>query len=345
MCQWLDRGCTFGLANSHLHHCILLYCFPIGKCTFFSNNKWQQLLQHTRLRRLALLAELENGRDRLLELSSGGQSKGQALIEQIAQLDDETELTQFMLKLWDVYGVHQDEKGRHCIALRPSEQMLSSDLPGLPEDGTTITFNRLTALSREDVQFMSWDHPMVAGGMDAILSTPTGSANVAILANRALPAGSYMLQLLFSIHAPAPGSLQLGRFLSSPTIRVLLDRHGNDLSGKVSFEQIGAQLSPIGRHTATKLVAALRQDLPALLAKSEILAAQRSQQLAQQAQVQASQYFSYELDRMNALKAVNPTVRDDEIAYLEQQAKHVEHVLGQAQLQLQAIQLIVVNHG
>ena len=306
---------------------------------------WQVVLQQTKARRLELMAELEKGRDRLLELGSGGDEQSQQLIEQISKLDDDIELPQFMLKLWDVYGVNQDDKGRNCMTLMPTEQMLGESLTGLPDDGATITFDRDTALSREEVQFLSWDHPMVAGAVDAILTTPTGSANVAILANRALPAGSYMVQLLFSVHAPAPGSLQLGRFLPSPTIRVMLDRHGNDLADKVTFEQIGDQLAPIGRHTATKLVAALRQNLPELIGKGETIASVQSEALAQRALSKADDYFRYELDRLNALKAVNPTVRDDEIEHLEQQGLQVQQVLSQAQLQLEAIQLIVVNHG
>lgn len=307
--------------------------------------QWQQLLQQTRARRQQLTEELESGRDRLLELGSSGKEKTQKLIEGIARQDNDIELPQFMISLWDIYGVHQDDAARNCIALRPSESMLGDNLPCLPTDGTTITFDRETALSREDVQFMSWDHPMVAGGLDAILTASTGSTNVAILTNKALPAGSYMVQLLFTVHAPAPGSLQLGRFLPAPTIRVMLDRHGNDLADKVSFEQIGDQLSPIGRHTATKLVAALRPHLPALLEQGETIAAQQSSQLAQTAQSKADDYFRYELDRLSALKAVNPNVRDDEIQHLQQQATQVQTVLGQAQLQLEAIQLIVVNHG
>ncbi|MCM2681285.1 RNA polymerase-associated protein RapA [Echinimonas agarilytica] len=306
---------------------------------------WEQLIHQTKTRRMELIAELEKGRDRLLELGSCGQKEAEQLISDIAAQDDETELPQFMLKLWDVYGVNQDEKGEKCIALMPTEGMLGAELPGLPDDGATITFDRTTALSREDVQFLSWDHPMVAGAVDAILGTPTGSTNVAIIKNRGLPNGSYMLQLLYTLQVSAPGSLQLGRFLSSQTIRILLDKTGNDLADKVSFEQLAPQLSPIGRHTGTKLVAALRQFLPDLILNGEAKATVQSNAMTAQALTKADQYFRHEIDRLTALKAVNPSVRDEEIEFLEQQAIQAQAALSQAQLRIEGVQLIVVNHS
>ncbi|GGA67761.1 RNA polymerase-associated protein RapA [Neiella marina] len=306
---------------------------------------WQQLLNHTRQRRDELIAMLESGRDRLLEISSRGQGSAEQLVNAIAEQDDDIALTQFMLRLWDVYGVNQDEKGEQCIALMPSEGMLGGDLPTLTEEGATVTFDRSTALSREDVQFLSWDHPMVAGAVDAILGTTTGSTNVAVLKNKALPEGSYMLQVVFTLHAPAPGHLQLARFLPAEPIRLLLDKRANDLSDKVDFDQLSPQLSPIGKHTATKLVAALRQQLPPLLRTAESLAQQRAEQATAQANQLADDYFRAELDRLSALKAVNPNVRDDEIDHLQGQSILAQQALEQAQVRLESVQLIVVHHA
>lgn len=306
---------------------------------------WQQLLNHTRQRRDELITMLEHGRDRLLEIGSRGKGSAEHLVAAIAEQDDDVILTQFMLRLWDVYGVNQDEKGEQCIALMPTEGMLGGDLPMLTQEGATVTFDRKTALSREEVQFLSWDHPMVAGAVDNILTTTTGSTNVAVLKNKALPEGSYMLQVVFTQVAQAPGHLQLGRFLSGEPIRILLDRNGNDLSDKVAFEQLTPQLSPIGKHTATKLVAALRQQLPPLLRAAETVAQQKAEQAVSDATGKLDQYFRGELDRLSALKAVNPNVRDDELEHLQSQAEQGAVALSQAQLKLESIQLIVVSHS
>ena len=306
---------------------------------------WQLLLQHTRKRRDEIMTELESGRDRLLELGSGGQGTIDQLIEKLSQQDHDIQLPQFMFKLWDNYGINQDEKGDNCIALKPTEGMLGGDLPGLTEEGATVTFDRETALSREDAQFLSWDHPMVAGAVDEILSSTTGSANVALLKNKALPEGSYMLQLIYTLHAPAPGHLQLGRFLPTKPLRVLIDRNENDLASKVPFEHLYGQLSPVGKHTGVKVVAALRQHLAPLLRSAAPFAQQQAEHRVKAAREKVDHYFRAELDRLSALKAVNPNVRSDELEHLEAQSQECLKALDQAQARLEAVQLIVVSHN
>ena len=39
------------------------------------------------------------------------------------------------------------------------------------QDGMTITFDRNTALSRDDMALLSWDHPAMRGGIDLILGS------------------------------------------------------------------------------------------------------------------------------------------------------------------------------
>ena len=89
--------------------------------------------------------------------------------------------------------------------------MLVPDFPGLSEDGITITFDRNLALSREDMQFITWEHPMVQGGMDLVLSGSMGNTAVALIKNKALKPGTVLLELIYVSEVVAPRSLQLGR--------------------------------------------------------------------------------------------------------------------------------------
>ncbi len=54
--------------------------------------------------------------------------------------------------------------------------------------------------------------------------------------------------------------------------------------------------------------------------------------------------MSTELARLEALKAVNPNIRDDEIEALEHNRKMVLENLNQAGWRLDAIRLVVVTH-
>lgn len=134
-----------------------------------------------------LKQQLEHGRDRLLEMHSNGGERAHELVKQIGAKDGDTQFVSFALSLFDCIGLNQDDKGENALIVSPSEHMLVPSYPGLPYDGATITFDRDTALSREDMHFMSWEHPMIQGGIDLLLSEGVGTSAVSLLKNKALP--------------------------------------------------------------------------------------------------------------------------------------------------------------
>ncbi len=81
------------------------------------------------------------------------------------------------------------------------------------------------------MQFITWEHPMVQGGMDLVLSGSMGNTAVALIKNKALKPGTVLLELLYVSEVVAPRALQLGRYLPPAALRCLLDTNGNDLSG------------------------------------------------------------------------------------------------------------------
>ncbi len=117
---------------------------------------FDDLIKNCREQHEALKAQLEQGRDRLLEIHSNGGEKAQALAESIEEQDDDTNLIAFAMNLFDIIGINQDDRGDNMIVLTPSDHMLVPDFPGLSEDGITITFDREVALAREDAQFITW---------------------------------------------------------------------------------------------------------------------------------------------------------------------------------------------
>ena len=130
----------------------------------------------------------------------------------------------FALNLFDIVGINQEDRSDNLIVLTPSDHMLVPDFPGLPQDGCTVTFDRDRALSREDAQFVSWEHPIIRNGLDLILSGDTGSCAVSLLKNKALPVGTLLVELVYVVEAQAPKHLQLTRFLPPTPIRMLMDR-------------------------------------------------------------------------------------------------------------------------
>ncbi|MEM6051361.1 RNA polymerase-associated protein RapA [Erwinia sp. P7711] len=291
-----------------------------------------------------LKSQLEQGRDRLLELNSNGGEKAQALAEKIGEQDNDSELVNFALNLFDIVGINQEDRSDNMIVLTPGDHMLVPDFPGLPEDGCTITFDRNQALSREDAQYVTWEHPIVRNGLDLILSGDTGSCALSLLKNKALPVGTLLVELIYVVEAQAPKHLQLTRFLPPTPVRMLVDRKGTNLAGKVEFESFNRQLNAVNRHTGSKLVNAVQQDVHEILQLAEEEAATLARQLIDVARQEADEKLSAELSRLDALSAVNPNIRQDEIEALESNREQVLSALNEAGWRLDALRLIVVTH-
>ncbi|PLR41052.1 RNA polymerase-associated protein RapA [Chimaeribacter californicus] len=292
----------------------------------------------------ALRQQLEQGRDRLLEQHSNGGEAAQALAEAIAEGDNDVNLVNFALNLFDIVGINQDDRSDNLIVLTPSDHMLVPDFPGLPQDGCTVTFDREQALSREDTQFITWEHPLIRNGLDLILSGDTGSCAVSLLKNKALPVGTLLTELVYVVEAQAPKHLQLTRFLPPTPIRMLMDRKGTNLAKQVEFESFNRQLNAVNRHTSSKLVNAVQQDVHAMLQQAEALVADEARALIEAAKIEADEQTSSELARLEALRAVNPNIRDDEVEALEFNRKQVLANLNDATWRLDAIRLVVVSH-
>ncbi len=292
----------------------------------------------------ALKEKLENGRDRLLEMHSNGGERAQQLAKEIGEQDNDVNLVNFALNLFDIVGINQEDRSDNLIVLTPSDHMLVPDFPGLPEDGCTVTFDREQALSREDAQFISWEHPIVRNGLDLILSGDTGSCAVSILKNKALPVGTLLAELVYVVECQAPKHLQLTRFLPPTPVRMLMDRKGTNLAAQVEFESFNRQLNAINRHNSSKLVNAVQQDVHAMLQQAEAEIADQARALIEAAKVEADEQLTKELDRLKALKEVNPNIRDDELESVDSNRKQVLANLNDASWRLDAIRLVVVSH-
>ncbi|MBK5071919.1 RNA polymerase-associated protein RapA [Budviciaceae bacterium CWB-B4] len=305
---------------------------------------FDDFIQRCHTKHLSLKAQLENGRDRLLEMNSNGGERAQALVQAIAEQDNNVDLIGFTINLFDIIGINQEDDSDNLMILTPSDHMLVPDFPGIPQDGCTITFDREKALSREDAQFISWEHPIVRNGLDLILSGDTGSCAVSLLKNKALPVGTMLMELIYVVEAQAPKNLQLTRFLPPTPIRLMMDRKGTNLAAQVGFESFNRQLSAVNRHTGSKLVNAVQKDIHEVLQMAETEIAKQAQALIDGAKQEADDTLSLEFNRLNALKAVNPTIRDDELQAIEDNRQQILDCLQQASWRLDAIRMIVVSH-
>ncbi|HYQ73169.1 MAG TPA: RNA polymerase-associated protein RapA, partial [Gammaproteobacteria bacterium] len=156
------------------------------------------LIAATRERRTRLNAELQRGRDRLLEYNSCRPRRAAALRERIAAADAEPGLAAYLERLFDTYGIDTEPHSPHSLVIRPGDHMLTGDFPGLRPEGMTVTFDRQTALANEDRQFLTWEHPLVSGAMEMILSNEPGNTAMCTLKYAAVEPGTLLLECLYT---------------------------------------------------------------------------------------------------------------------------------------------------
>lgn len=331
-----EQTCPIGMTLFEQYES-LLKVRPENKADF------EQLILQTQKQAKVLRLALEKGRDRLLELNSNGGEKAQRLAAEIAQTDNSPQLVDFALNLFDIIGVEQDDLGENSIVITPTGTMLVPDFPGLKEEGVTVTFDRQLALAREELEFLTWDHPMIRQGIDLIVSGDIGKASMALLVNKQLPAGTLLVELIYMIESQSPKGLQLNRFLPPTPVRLLLDSKGNDLAKQVNFGTLQNKLKPLSKDIANKMVKMARPNIEQLIKLGDRKITEIAQAQIQEASRLADQTLSTELNRLIALKAVNKNIRQAEIDVLEKQRELSLEELSKASWRLDSLRVIVTN--
>ncbi|SDM12247.1 ATP-dependent helicase HepA [Modicisalibacter muralis] len=301
-----------------------------------------EIISETRVLFETRIAEHDAGRNRLLELNACRHERADAVIAAIRQLDDDQALPRYLDQALDIFGVDSHELGGELLHLRAGPHMLDG-LPGLAkgEEGFTATASRSHALARDDVQHLSWEHPLIREMMGRILDGAMGNTALALLNHPAIPAGRLMAELVFRTHCPAPTRLHVNRFLPPTAIRVLLDESGANLSAKVSFTGLAKNLKRVKKAVARDLIKSRHDQLRELLSQGESEAERELPTIIETAQQRMRDELDGELTRLQALAEHNPAVRDDEIQALRDERHALDMAIDGTRLRLDAVRVIV----
>lgn len=305
-----------------------------------NDDKLDDLISATKTVLADTQQKLDNGRDRLLELNSCRPSIANSLIEQIAFEDDCEILPEYMTEIFDQYGVDHEHHSENAVIIRPSNHMQNHHFPYLKDDGNTITFKRENALIREDMEYLSWEHPMVNESMEMILTSEHGNAAVSTISVKALPPGSILLETWYTSDAIAPRSLQLSNYLPLSPVRVLVGITGKDLSSLIDHEKLNELCEPVKKKIARAVSQKVRNEIETLFKQSKVIAEKHIPIIKQHAFEELSS-LSFESERLKALKSVNPAIRSEEIEILETRYLACKEHIDRVGMQLQAARLIV----
>lgn len=303
--------------------------------------QFEDLLEEVSVQREALEAELQAGRDRLLEYNSCRPIVAQEIVTALEDYDDNTTLPMFMKRFMAATNIDFDEQSNGTVIIKPTDQMQVQGLT-LDEDGMTATFYRDQAQLREDAQYLTLEHPFTESVMEMINTQGFGSTNVAVLKSAALPQGSVLIEVWFKVDVIAPKALNLPSSLPQQLVRVLLSEKGQDLSQKIAPEILKPYLHHLDSNSCRQVVKARRDVIEERYNQALEIAKEALPNFKQQAKELYGSKWQYEIDRLKYLKQFNPSIREDEITRLQKFQKEGLGLLDGLSVTPEAIQVLVV---
>jgi ATP-dependent helicase HepA len=304
-------------------------------CEEVPAKKLPAFIKRTRALHASVAGKLARGHDRLLELNSSKPERAAALIAQIRAADADTAFEEFCVNLLDHFGVQVDDLGTRAYLLKPG-QMLTDAFPSLPADGMSVTFERTRALSREDLGFMTGDHPLVSGALDLLLGSEGGNTAFGVWKDSG--SESILLEVHAVVECVAPSALHADRFLPPTPLRIVIDHAMTDRSDDPAVRAAKLEKGDIFR--LLDRGAMKRKLLPAMLAAAQTLAATRMQSVVTDATLAMETQLQDEIERLETLRTINDHVRPSEIAAAQQQKTELHAALSSAHLRLDSLRLI-----
>ena len=296
----------------------------------------QHLIERSRNQKFAVMRKLERGHDRLLELNSSKPEQAQELIREIRAMDEDVDFEEYFLGLLDHFGVNVVELGNRRFSLHPGE-LMTDTLPALPQEGLTVNFDRKAALLREDVTFMSCDHPLVRGAMDLVLGSQEGNASFAVW-KCPRERERIFLEIYAVIECVAPPSLHVDRFLPATPVRIVVDQDLQDVSANELLRQarlVDGDLLPLLARKGMK-----RRLLTAMLEQGKQFASEKQRPIVEQAAAAMDTVLEAEIERLVDLGEINDHVRPGEIEAFRTQQAELRIAIGGAHLRVDAVRLI-----
>lgn len=337
LARWYHEG--LGAFETNLHGATEIWkrCREglAALATKFDAKKLKAFIEESKKARAEVTEKLARGHDRLLEWNSRRPSRAAAVLKDMAAKDADYDFEQFFIHVLDFFGLHVEEHGNRCYFLQQGH-MLTEAFPALPEEGMLVTFDRQRALSREDIGFLTIDHPLVRGAMDLLLGSEHGNSSFAVW--KGSGGDALMLECCFVVETVAPAALHVDRFLPVTPVRVVMNHSMKDKTAASDFSEVEFFKGNIGKLLEQTVVK--HKLVPGMLKKAESLATKSMKGVVAEAAKTMAVQLDEEIERLEDLGRINDHVRPEEIAALRAQKDALQEALNEAQLRLDAVRLI-----
>ncbi len=308
--------------------------------TPFSKEAVKAFLEESGQHCKELEQSLGEGQDRLVAINSNRPNKAKELVDLISATDKDSKLESLMHQLFDFFGVTVERLEAQKYFVKP-EHLYTESFPNLPEEGMTLSFNRKTALSREDMTFLTWDHPMVRGAMDLMVGGEFGNAGIVRFKEFDSQVPVLFIECIFILESVAPMKLHVDRFLPPLPLRVLVDISGKNISELLSIKDLQSKVINEEAFHVKDSTELLRSLFPKLLESALAFAEKGRQKEIGLASSMAKKVLGKEYERLFELKKVNANISERELKTAEEELREVLKYIDQANLRLDSVRLVL----
>jgi ATP-dependent helicase HepA len=279
--------------------------------------------------------DFDEGRDRLLERNSFHKESAMAIRKSILKADKHSKLEPYTKRLFGFFGVIFDELWPGTYRLRESERY-NDKFSGLHTKNMRVSFRRKRALMLENITFLSWDHPMIHNAIELFLGEGAGQCSYAFW-NDSKERGFY-LETLYILECIAPIKLYMDRFLPLTPIRMLVNVQLKNCKKLLQLETFYTHMED-ARYQA-KQFKKVFPTIPQMIQISEKFVQREAKRIISNTLKKIDKKMDIEINRLKALKELNPNVKDSEIQAAEAEKENLKKIAGASRTRIDAIRLI-----
>ena len=286
---------------------------------------------------------IEKNIDTLIDLNSFNEDQGQKLIDEVDDIEDNPELELFIKDLFNHYGVHYRDYDDHgTLLIRPSELTFIDNFPGLKKhEDTLFTFDRSTALKREDMVFLTQDHPITEEILNMLLDRNEGAASLCQWPDSPMGQG-VLVEMTYILEPSGPQNLELETYMPIQ-IKETQINHLGEKKSENRHKETPSLLEPLKDSELPENLEGYRDSLEPLIRKT-------TEEINQWAQLEIDQFYQktqkqlqQEMDRAVYLSKTNRNITNQELQEIQNRHEKTLSCLKASTGRLDSIRLIFTH--
>jgi len=304
------------------------------------HSAFHELVEKTRIFAVNHKLENEKSVDTLIDINSFDDEVGAAMLNAVEEADDDPSLEFFIRSIFDHYAVEYDDyDDRGCIVVHGDSLKFIENFPGIDSSGdTVITFSRDISLAREEMLFVTGDHPIADSALNLLLDRGEGIASMCKWESSPYDRG-LIIESSWILEALGPTSLELGRFLPIQLKEVQMDHRGKFLDEK-RHKKDPNRLTNLSWDEQQMTPKDMEKPLRDLLSAAEKSLNEWVNKYKESAIKQSSKELSAEIERMEYLHRVNKSVTLLDVEDVKEKNQRIMEAIKKASPRLDSIRII-----